>query len=730
MLAAVALFILACVLGLPPRVDPDLLKLLPDDLPAMRAIRDLGRERIPAGIWITLDGPDEALAQAVPEVAQRLDDLDSIAFTLHGLEPALALHLGLMQLPPEAVEERAHLLDAALLVGRSRPPWMAAKLQTPLEPRENALFPDDGYARIFVRPTLTHHDAKVSTAIVDDVRRTLEDTLPADVEVVYLAGPYVIVADGAAGIRQDLTRTGGLSLLLVLGVVALGMRSLRAPVLVFPPLILAAVAQLALVQALLGALNGQTVMGTAVLFGLGVDFALHLIARTREALADEVELPEAIARAWADVGPVCVFAALTTAAGFSALGFARFGGLSQLGLTLSLGVLLALVCVLVLLPALLMLVGPGRPRSVEQGFSLTISPAVARAGLVVAAMLVLAAGLGAWRFIRFEHDFTAIGRDAFRMDALTEQQRAFTRQAMPPALLRVTDDDRARVQAELRAHLAAGDLPHIRAVFSLDDLLPPDQERRVAALARLKEALGHRNARYLPPDVLEQLHRLDGWEPRVRTRDELPDGLRALLGDGTLVLLPLQGRLNDMRESGKLLDELAEHVPDAASEVALQGALYRMILEDLPWLSGLALLFVGALTALYLRHLGRTVVAVVSLVGGLVVALGALAVLGLPLTLANLVGLPILLGMCVDVVLHLVHRLSRGEPLAVVLRAVGPPALWSTLTTVASFISLSAASTGALRSLGQLVTVGLCVGTLSAAIVVVLLVTATGRPRT
>ncbi len=736
--SAVALGLAAALVGLPPDVNPNMLDLLPADLPAAKAIKELGDNHIPAGLWLTFEGDEaDTLDAVLDDVVDDLEQLDRVAFAVHKIEPELATHLALMQIEPAAVEEADGRIRMALALGPALSPILASQLldlpDMSAANRASVWTPDDGLGRIFVRPSESHHDPAFAMKVVSDLEQAIAsaDLESRGVRMLFLAGPYAVIADSASGIRDDLLRTTVISAGLVLLVLMLGLRSLRAPVLLFPPLVLAALLHLAAMYLVLGALNANTVMGTAILFGLGIDFSIHLVSRAREELAQGRSLEDAVATAWDYTGPACIFAGLTSAAGFSALGLSRFAGLSQLAFALTAGVLLALVSVLVLLPALIAIQGGasfaspmvrGRDEARPSlGFGLgsgrdEARPSLGWARLAVPVLVIatVAAGWFASTTLHFEHDFTQLGRTESRFELMSDRQQELTRQAAQPVLIPVTAEQRAPEQARLRALIEAGELPHVRSVLSVDDLLPPDQPRRVAALTTLRTQLDHPNLRYLPPPVVKRLLPLRDWEPRERTGADLPEGVRFLLGNGELLVLPVAGNSHDMLVSGQLLDELAEHAPNAASELALQGALYRTVIEDIPRFSVLALILVAILTIIDLRRPVLCLVALGSLLTGVVWAGFALAIAQIPLTLSNVLGLPVLLGLGVDAVLHMMHRLADGASLDHTLRTVGPAAVLSTATTVASFSSLCFASTGTLSSLGQLVTVGLVAVTLMA----------------
>ncbi|MDP6935119.1 MAG: MMPL family transporter, partial [Myxococcota bacterium] len=83
-------------------------------------------------------------------------------------------------------------------------------------------------------------------------------------------------------------------------------------------------------------------------------------------------------------------------------------------------------------------------------------------------------------------------------------------------------------------------------------------------------------------------------------------------------------------------------------------------------------------------------------------------------------GIPILVGIGVDVIIHLLHRMSEEGPGHILraLQTTGWAAALSTATTVLSFASLSVASSQGIRSLGILIVLGLTTVTVAAFVAV------------
>ena len=84
-----------------------------------------------------------------------------------------------------------------------------------------------------------------------------------------------------------------------------------------------------------------------------------------------------------------------------------------------------------------------------------------------------------------------------------------------------------------------------------------------------------------------------------------------------------------------------------------------------------------------------------------------MAVADIRINIANIVALPILLGIGVDVVVHLLHRLEATGDVATALRTTGYAALTSTMTTLAAFIALVFAGSRGVRSTGEIIALGL-----------------------
>ncbi|MGX2997317.1 MMPL family transporter [Streptomyces sp. JNUCC 64] len=211
-------------------------------------------------------------------------------------------------------------------------------------------------------PVATHApgtDEEARTAFVDDVRDTASGNGGLTVEV---GGPAAFDVD-ANEVYESL---GGPLLYTTVAVVAILLVIIyRSPFLLLIPLISAGSAELiaragayGLNQLFDTPVSGQSSgIMTILVFGVGTDYALLLVARYREELRRHLHAHDAMAAALRGCGPAVLASSGTVAAGLLCLLVADLNSSRGMGPLGTLGVLSALVAMLTLLPALLVLAG-------------------------------------------------------------------------------------------------------------------------------------------------------------------------------------------------------------------------------------------------------------------------------------------------------------------------------------------------------------------------------------
>jgi hypothetical protein len=738
---ALLVSVISALVGLPPEVDSNLLNLLPDSEPSVAAIRRINEQEGGLNL-LTLSyrhEDPERLDNFLDGLEQDFLEMEEVDFAMHELDPDLGRLIALMQFEAREIEELNLRLQGALALGSVLNPVVTQRLMD-MGPLTERIAKSDGLglfeensseAKLIVRPITMASDPAFVIPFMAKVDQVLEAAHLAepDVELVWMGGAYRHTREDVQGIQSDLLVTGIASASLVMMVIIIAFRSWRAVLFVFPPLVVANLMNLAFVRFYLGPMNTYTSLGTAILLGLGIDFVVHLVGRYREYRLEGQSLEDAVVAAWIRTGPPCLTAAATSAAGFLALATADFRGFAQLGVLLAVGLLLCLVWMLVLLPVLLSrfdtdprpLIGTGRVDTVTSRSSYRWSPL----GLGLTLAVTILAGAFVLPNMQFEYDMSALRRDGMSYVELSEEERALARESYSPVIASFDDyEQMVRSQRMIEDRVAAGEMPHVGGVVSIANVLPDDQPLRLEGIKKLVSLMEHRNLRYMPRVLIERLLPLRGLEVRTLTRDDLPIAVKHILGAGNpnidrMLLMP-KGNMWDVREAKELSKEVYGALPgtEVAGEYLGVSAMFLIALRDGPKITLVALFFVFLLSWWDLRRIHWVAGVVGALVTGMIWAGSALCLTGVKMTMVNLAGIPILLGIGVDVVIHLAHRLREEGPGGIrrALMTTGVAAGISTVTTICSFASLSFAGNRGVRSLGMVVVIGLTVVALVSAL--------------
>lgn len=253
----------------------------------------------------------------------------------------------------------------------------------------------------------------------------------------------------------------------------------------------------------------------------------------------------------------------------------------------------------------------------------------------------------------------------------------------------------------------------------------------VASVAALLEAAPEELRSVWPGTERALVTRLAAWFDTLRTG--------AGISAPTLDTLPASVRERLVTRSGRLVGYLhpRDSIFEPAALAEFNRASERVDAEAVGFpvlferMSGritsgfaealvLAAVLVTFLLAVTLRRPGDIVLALSPILLGTLWLVGLMGALGIDFNLANLIAIPLVLGVGIDNGVHLMHRhrLARRAPVATALAQTGRAILIASLTTMIGFGSLALASHRGMASLGLLLLLG--VGACMVASVVVL----------
>jgi hopanoid biosynthesis associated RND transporter like protein HpnN len=243
------------------------------------------------------------------------------------------------------------------------------------------------------------------------------------------------------------------------------------------------------------------------------------------------------------------------------------------------------------------------------------------------------------------------------------------------------------------------------------DAAPGDDVRSLAALDA-----------DLTAGLARQLRRLGaGLEARPFGRADLPQELARRwvnpAGQEVVEIVPAEN-VNDNAAAERFVTAVRSVVPNATGLPVVHQEASATVVRSFQLAFLYALALVSLLLLFFLRGGGDMLLVLVPILFAATVTAAATVWLGIPFNFANIIALPLLVGVGVDNGIHLVHRMRTeppkdGEPLNTsTSRAV----LASGLTTIASFGNLAFSAHVGMASMGQLLTVGMAV-TLAATLI-------------
>ena len=581
-------------------------------------------------------------------------------------------------------------------------------------------------------------------------------------------GAHAYAEQGRSLIQRDIRVASSVSVALNLLLCVAIYRWLPALLLTVLPTGLAILWTTGVISTYPGEINLISLGFIAIIVGLGDDQATYFFSRVPEEAAAGRSLSDAIRRTYVTTGKSVIFCILTTSTSTIALAMADFKGLADLGMLLSVGLLMLLVHTLVTVPALMRLMWSAVPVRVSgEPFRFLPGAAKAAAGLVtrfpgavlIGGAVLLLALAAAIPSLQVTGSLEGITRPD---DPASAGQRLLaTRFGLEgaPAVLVVkgTEEDvldhTGRIRVALEPFMRRGD---VHAVVSPADIVPSRaaQQRRQEALAgidfnaaatALEHALGETGldqAAFRP--AVERLRRwASGAQPPVSVeaaRRALPQGMldtsvRKLADGHYLAAVTLYSSNPDATVSLSAAD-LAALRADTGPFVTfsydsvgadIQARLIRDSRTAALWTTAGVVLIVSAL----FRRARVIAVVLLPIVYGVVATVGALVLAGHRFSGMAFAAFPLIVGIGIDNSIHLVRRhldAPDSSPRQL-LAASGAAIIQTNLTTMLGFGALMSATFQPLAELGMVTAVGMGFTLLATILLIPAIVAMWSRPQ-
>ena len=593
---------------------------------------------------------------------------------------------------------------------------------------------------------------------------------------VGLTGMPVLENDEMQSSQADMVRASILSLIGVACLFVAGFGGVRHPMMTVTALILAIAWSFGYVTLAVGHLNILSVSFGVILIGLGIDFGIHYVARYLQLRRTIHESETALVQTASSVGPGIITGGITTALAFSTAALTDFTGIAELGIIAGGGILLCIVAALVVLPAMIQLADKGvREEEIPAPIPIdTVLQSILRLPqFVLMVSLCFTAMLACGAFwLRYDHNL--LNMQPTQIESVQWERRLIAKSdrsvwfglsiADSPEGLRQLKEQFEKLETVDRTEEIVSLLPEstptktslIRSASKRLQQLPeqppvipiaaPDQlshslsdlaghlskrseDQPVAALVadlqkRLKQLTPReyyeRISAYQQVTCIELLRRLQSLariaDPTPPQLWDLPEGLRKrFVGKSNRHLLKVYARSNiwDMDQLEQFVAELESVDPKVTGHPVQTFYASRQMQQSYFHAAIYSLLLVAIVLVLDFRNLQLALLALLPMGLGTLQLFGILGLLDIPLNPANMIVLPLILGIGIDDGVHVVHDFRRQTGKYRLSSSTATAVLITSATTMIGFGTMMFASHQGLRSLGQVLTIGVfcCLGT-------------------
>jgi hypothetical protein len=603
-----------------------------------------------------------------------------------------------------------------------------------------------------------------------------------------LTGPVPLEDEEFATIKENAGLNATVTIAVVLFILWMALRWWRIIVAVFINLAVGLSITAAVGLLMVGTLNLMSVYFAVLFVGLGVDFGIQFSVRYRAERHEVDDLRVALVHAGRRAGAPLTLAALATAAGFLSFLPTVYKGVSELGLIAGVGMLIAFATSVTLLPAMLSRFDPpSEPHQLGYLALAPVDRFLERhrTPILIATALVVVAGLPLLHWLRF--DFNPMNLRSAKVESVAtylDLKSNPNSGANDIQLLAATPAAAEQAAAKLRA---LPEVARVTTLASFIPDQQPEKLTLIAAAAKTLDPVLNPPSLAAPPTDAQDVSIINSTvgalktlagdakgpgadaarrlatamtalakaDPSVRQRAEVAfvqplhsalDQLRGLFkaqavsaeslppdlihqwmtaGGQARVDIAPKGDTNNNAVLEKFANAVQAAEPDAAEGPISILEARRTVLIAFSEAGACALISITILLWITLRRFSDVLLTLVPLLLAVVVTLELCVIVGLPLNFANIIALPLLLGVGVAFKIYYIMAWREGQMnllQSVLTRAV----TFSALTTATAFGSLWFSSHPGTSSMGKLLAMSLLTTMAAAALFQPILM---GKPR-
>lgn len=648
-----------------------------------------------------------------------------------------------------------------LLEGENEPVYLVPKL-APL---------DDGsqhYQLISVKRAPQFTEELPNKAIIDDLRSIIAATdIDASVDV-RITGEIAMMNDEISESIGGFKLAGQISVILILVILWLGIRSKRLIAGIFLMLIMGVLFSVVFTLLVFGRFNTLSLVFVVMLFGLGIDFAVHYSLRVMEAMKQGESIRDAGITSARDTGVALGLCVITTVIAFLSFLPTEYLGLAELGVISAFGMVVAYVLSLTFIPAwfVVMNITPVERKS-KRRMRIQIKDFVYPARTILLGSLVLLC-VTLWYIhdMRFNYNLLSMrNQSSEAMVALRELQDRHLVNTYAVA----TVPDKGTDLAALKERLL--ELPIVVAVQLPEENLPIFQDAKhqhldrvnqqllelgepgentaldneatrqqilafIQALdahsdvfidedlalveelrANLSALLEHEDAwpelqKQVATGIVDDVEQLKVWfSAKPFGLDDLPDDIhkRLVSDDGrSLVQIIPAVDMHITSENRNFIEGLIDSGVNIAGVAVHEWGVGQVVVRAFTMATMLSVTLIFLVIAFTFKDIRPAIMIIYPMILVVTTTLAIGKMLGMSLNMANILVVPLVFGLGVDTSIHVVHRYRISDDWRdTFLSSTGRAVLLSALTTIGTFVAIAFSQHKGAASIGILLSIAL-----------------------
>ena len=595
---------------------------------------------------------------------------------------------------------------------------------------------------------------------IASIRQIIEiEGLEAGVQA-HLTGEVALADEELRAGLHGIGIAASISLVLLAIIMIIGIRSSSIIVAIFAMLVIGVSLTLGFATLAVGSFNTLSMVFVVMFFGLGVDFAVHFSLRFQVGLQHQ-PIATSLLTTTKDLLPALVLCTATSMLAFLSFVPTAYLGLAELGIISAGGMVIALFLTMTLLPAWFTLWQPTGTSTQPRG---NLFPQMKITWLAYTVIpLGLVAALIA-KDLTFDYNVLAMqDENSEATQTLLKLQEASLVTDYSISVIADTGAAADRLKHELTQLSLVGD------VTTPLDFLPSEQLKKQALLqetadlyATIETVFPGETDELLEPAIAyfrSSLNRVDAetrsqYEPLLLALDAIAENPRShasinenlyhqvqtslkklkqmltaqpftledipaafkrrLITDQNQYLISVQPKhkLNSRIETDRFIEQVSTVAPNAAGRTLVEWGIGDVVVKAFQKAAALTCLGVLILLIAYFRSFIYALVVLIPIALSVLFTLAICQLSGLTLNMANILIIPLIIGLGVDAGIHVVHRHKQSnaeDDSPMHGYSTSKAVLISALTTIGTFFSLSFSLHKGAASIGLLLTIAISI---------------------